>query len=173
MNLLRKLVITGLGTGYLPVAPGTWGSALVAAAGGLLIYATGGSPTAVYASMAAVLAVSAVGCVALGRWCQAHFGRKDPSACVIDEFAGQALTFLALPLSAANVRANWIDALVVAGVAFFFFRVADILKPPPARRLEKLPLGWGVLADDLAAAVYANLAAQISLRLCYFQTISF
>jgi phosphatidylglycerophosphatase A len=50
-------------------------------------------------------------------------------------------------------------------LAFAAFRLFDVTKPPPARQLEHLPAGWGILMDDLAAAVYANLLCQIILRL--------
>ena len=54
--------------------------------------------------------------------------------------------------------------LIVLSVAFTFFRLFDILKPPPVRQLERLPHGWGILMDDLAAGVYANILGQILIR---------
>ncbi|MBT3201065.1 MAG: phosphatidylglycerophosphatase A, partial [Phycisphaerales bacterium] len=86
------------------------------------------------------------------------FGKKDPSQCTADEWAGQALTMLALPMIGPGA---WITCLV----GFGMFRLFDITKPPPVRQLEKLPQGWGVLVDDLAAGVYANIASQLILRL--------
>jgi phosphatidylglycerophosphatase A len=94
----------------------------------------------------------------LGRWSIVHFGDKDPSRFVLDEAAGICLTMLFLPASAGRMLA--IKLLAV----FLTFRVFDITKPPPARQLESLPSAWGILMDDLAAAVYANLACQIILR---------
>jgi phosphatidylglycerophosphatase A len=60
-------------------------------------------------------------------------------------------------------RTGWATGINLAA-AFVAFRIFDITKPPPARQLEALPAGWGILLDDLAAAVYANLACQILLR---------
>ena len=57
------------------------------------------------------------------------------------------------------------EVFAVAVVAFAAFRFFDILKPPPVRQLEKLPAGWGILADDLGAGVYANIVSQLVLRL--------
>jgi phosphatidylglycerophosphatase A len=160
---VRKLAVTGLGTGYLPVMPGTWGSAGAAGAYLLAIRALGASAVPVAAAMAALAAVAGAACVAFGRFAEEAFGRKDPRQCVADEWAGQALAYLLLPLGTV-----WADHLVAAAVGLFYFRVMDILKPPPARRLERLPRGWGVLLDDLVAGLYANVAAQVSLRWCYF-----
>jgi len=159
MNALRKLIITGLGTGYLPVAPGSWASAAVclifisvALASGRQVCLTG--------TMAVVAIASVAGCVALGRFAEDAFGRKDPSECSLDEWGGQAVALCMLPI--ATGTGGW---LIVAGVSFLAFRVFDIIKPPPARQLEKLPHGWGIAADDIAAGLYANIVAQIALRL--------
>lgn len=77
-------------------------------------------------------------------------GNEDPSFVVIDEAAGQLLAFLFLPVSAFN--------LILGTVAF---RVFDIWKPFPIRRLESLGKGVGIMADDLLAGVYANLVLQL------------
>ena len=161
MNTLGKLIISGMGTGYLRPAPGTWGSAAVAAIFLLSAIALGsqGGP-AINAILVVILALSSVGCVAFGRAAEIYYGRKDPSNCTIDEWAGQAVSLLLLP--AANDPRGWLIVCVTAFIAFRFF---DITKPPPARQLEKLPFGWGVLLDDLAAGVYANIASQLVLRL--------
>jgi phosphatidylglycerophosphatase A len=97
-------------------------------------------------------------CVWLGPWTYRRYGRKDPGQCVLDEGAGVCLTGLFLPLGA-----GWrpMYALVLA---FFVFRIFDVLKPWPCRKLEGLPGGWGILVDDLMAAVYANVACQVVLR---------
>ena len=157
---MRKWIVTGLGTGYLPLAPGTWGSAAVAV---LFIAAASvcrRSPVCVHAAMAAVLVAASVGCVALGKFAERHFGRKDPPQVSLDEWAGQALAYLLLPLGAGRLQ-----LLIVAAAGFVAFRLLDIVKPPPARRLEKLPAGVGILVDDLVAAVYANIICQLVFRL--------
>ena len=68
---------------------------------------------------------------------------------MIDEIAGQMVTLLFVPLTLQTVAAG-----------FFFFRAADVIKPPPARSAESLPGGLGIMADDLIAGVYANLIVQ-------------
>jgi phosphatidylglycerophosphatase A len=156
---VRKWVVTGLGTGYLPVAPGTWGSAAATVVFVLAAWLGGGSGAVATAVMAAVAVLASAACVTWGPLAETTFGRKDPRQCTIDEWAGQAVTFCFLPLRSAGS-----DLLVVAAVGFLAFRLFDIVKVPPARRLERLPDGWGVLADDLVAGVYANAAAQLVLR---------
>jgi phosphatidylglycerophosphatase A len=159
MNSLRKLILTGGGLGYLPLAPGTWASLVPCAVFLLLAWLLGsGGGWIVAAAMGALAIVSSFGCVALGEFAERTFGKKDSRLCVIDEYAGQAVTLVALPLSAAGKL--WLPPVA----AFLAFRAMDILKPPPGRRMEKLPLGWGVLLDDLVAGVYANVLCQIVLR---------
>ncbi len=162
MSALHRIVVTGLGTGYLPVAPGTWGSAVIAGLYLLVACASGGSQLWVTGVMAVVLVAASAACVALGPYAEKQWGRKDPGRCVIDEWAGQALTYVALPLTG-----DWYDWLIVCAAGFVAFRLFDIVKVPPAPRLEKLPGGWGILADDLAAGVYANVVCQLAIR-CAF-----
>jgi phosphatidylglycerophosphatase A len=104
------------------------------------------------------IVVSGALTVWLGDWLSIHWGRKDPGAFVLDEVAGICLTLLLIPL-----RAGWHEAVVLL-VGFGAFRVFDIVKLWPCKKLEGLPGGWGVLADDLMAAVYANLLGQFLLR---------
>lgn len=159
---IRRLIVTGLGTGLLPAAPGTWASAAVCAIYLLVALGSGGRQVCLTGTMALLAAAAGVGCAALGPYAEATFcqkGRKDPRECTLDEWAGQALTLCLLPLGISP--RGWVLA---AATAFVLFRLFDILKPPPARALEKLPAGWGVLADDLMAGIYANLAAQVLLR---------
>jgi len=157
---MRRFLVTGLGTGYLPVAPGTWASAAAAAVFLAVAQLWPGSTVVVNAVMLALLASASVGCVALGGFAESAFGRKDPHQCTIDEWAGQAAALALLPVGASGWRL-WV---VVAG-SFVAFRLLDILKPPPARWLQRLPAGWGILLDDLVAGVYANAACQVVFRL--------
>ena len=159
-DVLGRLIVTGLGTGYLPVAPGTWGSAAACGVFLLAAWASGGRQLCVTGAMAALAVAATLGCGVLGRFAEAAFGRKDPGQCSLDEWAGQAVALCLLPLGT-----TWRGWLIAAGVAFAAFRAFDIAKPPPIRRLEKLPHGWGIVADDLLAGVYANIAAQLILRL--------
>ncbi|MHC4982362.1 MAG: phosphatidylglycerophosphatase A family protein [Planctomycetota bacterium] len=158
MSSLRKILATGLGTGYLPIAPGSWASAAVAGIFIAVAFATGGNPYWLCAAMAAVLLLASAGCVRLGPFAEKQWAGSDPRRCTLDEWAGQALALVALPTGAGP--RGW---LVAAAAGFVAFRIFDIIKPPPARRLEKLPAGWGILADDLVAGVYANAAAQLAV----------
>jgi phosphatidylglycerophosphatase A len=145
LDACAKLVATGLGSGYSPFAPGTAGSIV-----GLLLFLPLAGVTWP-AQLAAIAAVTLVGALAAGRVARG-MGRKDPGLVVVDEVAGQWITFLALPFTP-----------VIALAGFLLFRVMDIVKPWPARDLERLPGGWGIMADDLAAGIYAHLLLRAGL----------
>jgi phosphatidylglycerophosphatase A len=104
-------------------------------------------------SSPAIQAVAIVALLVAGAWsatvAERHFGRTDPGQVVIDEVMGMLVTLFMNPV-------GWRGALV----AFLLFRVADVVKPFPAGRMERLPRGTGVMADDLMAAIYANLAVR-------------
>jgi len=129
------------GVGYIPLAPGTFGSAV-----GLLVWWL--LPHGVAAQATAIVVLFALGCGA-GSIAERHFGRTDPGHVVIDEVVGVLITLFLNPVT-------WKGAIV----AFLAFRVMDIIKPFPANRLERLHGGLGVMADDAMAAVYANLAVR-------------
>jgi phosphatidylglycerophosphatase A len=116
----------------------------------VLLLAWSASP-ALYAGV--TLLVIAAGVWASGGLAR-ELGRKDPGEAVIDESAGILVTMAFLPM------APW---LLVAG--FLLFRVLDIAKPFPARRLERLPGGWGIMADDLVVALYAHGLLRLGLWL--------
>ena len=139
---LRKLTVTACGLGMLPLCPGTWTSAASAVVWALLIDT--GRPWAVAG-------------VALAPWAEKAFAREDPRPFVLDEVAGQWLTCLAFGWQGENV---WLNA----GVAFVAFRLFDVVKPPPIRRVEKLPARWGVMLDDVVAALYAAALLWVALR---------
>ena len=148
--------------GHLPKIPGTWGSAGAAACYIAFLWVAqerlglgAGSINGII--VAATVLATIVG-VALGPWAERRFQKKDPGPFVLDEVAGQWLSLLAIP-AVGNVR-----LLVVVAVQFFLFRAFDIVKPAPARQLERLPHGWGIMADDLAVAVYVNLIGQVIFR---------
>ena len=160
---MKRLIATCFGLGWLPPAPGSWGSLPPAVVFGLLMYA--GAPAVVTTVVLALLALlGATGCVLCAPASMAAQGKKDPGEVVADEFAAQALTFLALPLLTPRPLTGW-ESFLLAGIGFLAFRVIDITKPWPIRRLERLPAGWGILADDIAAAVEAALIAYLALRL--------
>jgi len=152
---MRKFLVSAGGLGYLPIAPGTWGSLA-----GLAIFLLAGltaSPLIVCIILVAGIVLFSVLNIVLGPWACSHYQCKDPSHVVIDEVAGYLLAVLFLPIDGANLYYS-------AFCAFFVFRIFDILKTPPARRLERLPAGWGILADDLVAGLYANLLCQCLMR---------
>lgn len=149
---LSALLATGLGTGLLPKAPGTWGSLLaVGLSEGL--HALAGLPAVgLLAAASTVAGVPVSGRVARLR------GAKDPSEVVVDEVAGQsialALLHAVLPV-AAGAPLRW----GLVALAFALFRVFDVAKPGPVDRLQSLPGGWGVMADDLLAGLLAGIVA--------------
>jgi phosphatidylglycerophosphatase A len=135
---------TGLGAGLALPAPGTVGAAIW---GLPLAWAIGLLPGFGW-QLAAVLVVNAVGvplCTAAGR---ALGGQKDDQAIVWDEIATIPVVFLLVPMT------SW--PIGLAG--FVLHRTWDISKTPLARQLERLPEGWGVMADDWLAGVYAGLS---------------
>jgi phosphatidylglycerophosphatase A len=162
---MRRLLVSCFGLGWLPVAPGTWGSLPPAIIFGLLCHL--GISTVSAAVIMAVLALaSSVVCVKLAPAIIVATGKSDPQEIVADELAGQAITFLPVGLWAINefpTRETW----VVVGLGLVLFRIFDITKPWPIRKLEKLPRGWGILADDLLAGVFAAIVLQICTPLIY------
>ena len=146
---LGWLIGTGFGTGLAPLAPGTVGSLLA-----ILIY----SFAPVDEDSVALYALIGVGfCV--GIWATGTLTSSsdpDPRRAVFDELVGAWVTCLFLPKTVA-----WLAA------AFFCFRMLDIAKPWPIRRLERLHGGLGIMADDLLAGLYGT-ALLNGLRLAFF-----
>jgi phosphatidylglycerophosphatase A len=146
---MRNLVIfiaTGAGSGYSPIASGTAGSAVGVALFAALSCGLGWSTPAL---LGATVAVTVLGVWAADR-AEPIFGGKDDGHITIDEVAGQLISLIALPVR--------LDVMIVG---FFLFRFFDIVKPPPARRLESLRGGLGVVGDDVFAGIYANLTGQV------------
>lgn len=160
---IRELCITVLGAGHLRPASGTWGSAFaVVIYAGIwwLLSGTGAPRWATEMVTLAGIAASSWLSVLWGEWAIERFERKDPSQFVLDEFAGQWVALLWLPLATTGLKQfAW-----VVGVQFVLFRIMDVIKPPPARQLERLPTGWGVLCDDLMAGFYALVVGQLVWR---------
>ena len=142
---------TGIYTGYLRPFSGTWGTIPAWLIGFYFIKGD-----------ALLMAVAIVVTFVLSVWsageAEKYFGH-DGKSIVIDEWAGMFVTFFLLPYS-----------LFSYGLAFFAFRLFDVIKITPAREFEKLPGGWGVTMDDIAAGVYANIFTQLVLyALVYFK----
>jgi phosphatidylglycerophosphatase A len=177
-------IATAFGLGYIPKAPGTFGSLAGVALAlswlgrartlDLYIHDTYFVVTALDLQFAVLLGVSLIGVWTASR-AAAYLGAKDPQIIVIDEVSGQYLTLMIGGLwpgrfeamhifdgarSLGNLVAlplNW--KCVLAG--FILFRVFDIWKPFPARQAESLPRGWGIMADDWIAGLYAALGLWI------------
>ena len=162
---LRTACITVLGAGFAPFAPGTWGSAVA-----IVLFAPiwfGARAFAaplftVYLAVVAGILLASWLSVRWGGWAIARFGSSDPKPFTLDEFAGQWVALFVLPIALQADVWSWL--CLMAG-QFFFFRLFDVLKPPPARQAESLPAGWGILTDDLFAGLYANIAGQMLWRL--------
>lgn len=141
MTRLAVFLATVAYCGYFPVAPGTVGSAA-----GLLVYLA-----VAWIGLPIVEAAAIVLTFVAGAWAATHaerfFGGIDPGPVVIDEVLGMLITLAFIP-------AGW--QAMLAG--FFLFRVLDVIKPYPANRLETFHGGFGIMADDAMAGVYANLA---------------
>lgn len=146
MTRLAVFVATVGYSGYFPVAPGTVGSAA-----GLVAYLLVWWSQSVAVEVGLILLVFVAG-VWAGTIAERYFGGIDPGPIVIDEVAGMLITLAFVPVS-----------LTGALVGFVLFRVFDVVKPYPARRLERLHGGLGVMADDAMAAIYANVTLRVVL----------
>lgn len=145
ITFLSLAIATALGVGYVPVAPGTFGSAV-----GLLLWFVLPPSSAVHGT--AIVLMLVVGSFT-GTVAERYFNKRDPRHVVLDEVMGMLITLFMIPML------SWIGAVI----GFLLFRVADVVKPFPANRLERLPGGLGVMADDAMAAVYANIALRLIL----------
>lgn len=139
------MIATGLGAGYSPFAPGTAGTLV----GLALFWPMRAWPFAWQA--VACVALFALGTAAAARVAKV-VGREDPGIVVVDEIVGMWVTLLLVPLSVWSASAG-----------FFLFRAMDVWKPYPARDLEALHGGVGIMADDVAAGLYANVLLHLAL----------
>lgn len=146
MKSLGLGIATVGGVGWFPIAPGTAGSAV-----GVAIYLLTRGWSAP-AQIAILVAITLVGLWAAGV-AEVELKKEDPGPVVIDEVAGQLLTLLLTGVA-------WKGAVV----GFLLFRVLDIIKPFPARRLERLHGGLGIMADDLMAGAYGLALMMLLVR---------
>ena len=148
------LSIATCGVGYLPLAPGTFGSLVGVGIFWLLVRAKVANPLVI---IVAILAVTFAGIWAGSRVEQVS-GRKDPGKVVVDEVAGQMIALFPLTLFA-----RWSTGAVI--LSFILFRFFDIVKPYPANRLQDLDGGMGIMLDDLVAGVYGAVIVSIFLKI--------
>jgi len=147
---MRRLAVFVCSFGYIgffPVAPGTIGSAA-----GVLVYLAARHAARPYLELILIVALAVAG-IALTRPCEEDLRCVDPGPIVIDEVMGMLMTLFMIPV-------GWGGILL----GFLLFRALDVVKPFPARQLERLHGGFGVMADDAMAAIYANLL----LRCAYY-----
>jgi phosphatidylglycerophosphatase A len=146
INFFEKLIGSGLYSGYSPVASGTVAS-LVA----LLIYFIPGFEQLYIIAPVSILFF--LYGIPLGTKFEKIFG-KDPKQCTIDEFIGMWISLIALPKTIGIVL-----------TAFFIWRILDIIKPPPARKLEEINGGFGIMIDDVVSAIYTLLIMHVVVYL--------
>jgi phosphatidylglycerophosphatase A len=149
VDKLALTIASGLGSGYSPIAPGTAGSLLAAIIWWLVPPLWG-----IRTSLLAIFLV-------LGVWSATEAEKKwghDNGKIVIDEIAGMWISLLFLP-----------KLWVVFLISFLLFRAMDIIKPLGARQIQKLPGGWGVVADDVLAGIYANILGQVTVMIFWNQ----
>lgn len=148
MKFFSKAISTFFGAGYFPLAPGTFAS-LVA----VLLYKffLAGWSWLYYLLLCLILTLIGVVASAIH---SKQLDQKDPHQIVVDEVCGQWLALFLVP-------SDWLPVLI----SFFLFRFFDVVKPYPIRRLEHLREGWGIMADDLLAGVYAGILVHLYLVL--------
>lgn len=159
-----SLAITTCGVGYLPLAPGTYGSLLAVGLYAFLASTLGSfryspsleSPEFLVAAIHAVMLFALLLYMLVGIWASTRsielLGNSDPSQAVVDEVIGQLIVFLFIPFTT-----SWL----LIGSAFLLFRLFDIWKPYPIDSLQALPGGIGVCADDMLAGAYAGVCLSI------------
>ena len=150
-----ELLTTCFGLGKLPFCPGTWGSLPPVVMYQVLGYLW---PAANPYVMVFFLVAGSWVCIRYAPAVIESTGKKDPGMVVADEVAGQAVTMLIIALLWPGNICNSM------ALGFALFRMFDIFKPWPCKRLEKLPAGVGILADDLMAGVYGGIVASIVIH---------
>ena len=146
MTRLAVFVATAGYSGYFPFAPGTVGSAV-----GLVVYLLVWWSRSIAVEVGLIVVLFLAG-VWAATTAERYFGGVDPGPVVIDEVVGMLITLAFIPVGISGALAG-----------FLIFRVFDVIKPYPAGRLERLHGGLGVMADDVMAAIYANISLRAVL----------
>ncbi len=149
MDRLTKLIVSFFYIGEIPLIPGTFGSLA-----GLLLYVGLSDSPAVAGFLFALIFLLGFFCA--GR-AEKIYGKKDPKEVVIDEVAGIFVVFFLIPLHAVSLAAG-----------FILYRRFDVIKPYPARRIERYAGGWGIMFDDIVAGLYAHLILRVFLAFMQF-----
>jgi phosphatidylglycerophosphatase A len=144
INFVEKIIGSGFYTGYIPIASGTFASLLAA-----LVYFIPGFENS-YIIVPSIVISFIIG-IPIGNKFEMMYG-KDPSQCTIDEIMGMWISLYLIPKSVINIM-----------IGFFIWRFFDIIKPYPARDLEKLKGGLGIMIDDFISAVYSLITLHILL----------
>ncbi|MBV6419468.1 MAG: Phosphatidylglycerophosphatase A [Ignavibacteriaceae bacterium] len=146
INFFEKFIGSGFYTGYFPIASGTVGSAAA-----ILIYLIPGFEN-LYIIIPAAILMAGYG-IYIGTKFEKKYG-KDPAQCTIDEVVGTWISLFALP------KTFWVIL-----VSFLLWRILDIIKPPPARNLERLNGGFGIMLDDVVSGIYTLLIMHLVVYL--------
>ena len=146
INFFEKFIGSGFYTGYAPVASGTVGSLAA-----LIIYLIPGFEK-FYVIIPAIMVFASYG-IYLGNKFEIKYG-KDPAECTVDEVVGTWISLIALP-----------KTIGIIITAFLLWRILDIIKPPPARNLEKLKGGLGIMIDDVISGIYTLIIMHLIVYL--------
>lgn len=162
VDWLAVIIATGGGAGFVPIAPGTWGSLV----GLLIAYGLIAALKQNVALLQNLLIVVSVFLAWIGIWAgtraESVFGKKDSGQIVIDEVCGQVISFVFIAPFLAGLGGQWRWWMIPG---FLLFRAFDIFKPFPINGLQSLTGGLGVMMDDVIAGIYA--AALLSLALFF------
>jgi phosphatidylglycerophosphatase A len=146
INFFEKIIGSGFYTGYIPVASGTFGSMVA-----IWIYLIPGFEQLIIIIPSTLILIFYG--IFVGTKFEAQYG-KDPAECTVDEVVGTWISVIALP------KTLWI---IVA--AFFVWRILDIIKPPPARNLERIKGGLGIMIDDVVSGIYTLIIMHLVVYL--------
>jgi len=152
MNLasnIKRIIATGLYTGYLPFAPATFGTLL-----GVLIYWLSSSNPWLYYPLLGVLIIA--GIYSAGYYEKEIARNKNPKTVVVDEVVGYMITMVSFPFN----QVKMLTSIKFMFLGFIMFRIFDTWKPYPVKKVEALQGGKGIMLDDIIAGIYANIFLQ-------------
>lgn len=146
INLFEKIIGSGLFTGYIPIASGTFGSFVA-----LLIYFIPGFEK-LWIIIPAIILLFIYGVYVSSKF--ENIYDKDPAECTVDEVVGTWIALIALP-----------KTVLIVITSFFIWRLFDIIKPFPAGTSENLPGGWGIMMDDVISGIYSLILVHLIVYL--------